>query len=235
MRLHKYLAKCGVASRRKSEGIILEGRVTINGLLVRDLAQPYQEGDTVCVDGKPVYLEEKKVYIMLNKPKDCVTTSDDQFSRRTVLDYIGDISERLYPVGRLDYQTTGLLLLTNDGDLSYKITHPSSHLNKVYHARLKSIPDAKSIKALESGLVIDGYKTAPATYKLLKDKPQVWVEIIIHEGRNRQVRKMLDQIGHPVLELKRVAIGDIKLGKLKLGEYRHLSESEVDYLKNYEV
>lgn len=235
MRLHKYMAKCGVASRRKSEAIILEGRVEINGARVKDLTTPYLEGDRVLVDGCLIQMEEKKVYLMLHKPMDCVTTSDDQFGRRTVLDIIDDVEERLYPVGRLDYQTSGLLLLTNDGDLSYKITHPSTHLDKVYHVKIKDMPSQASIDALEAGLVIDGYQTSRAGFKVLKKSPDLWVEIIIHEGRNRQVRKMLDQIGHPVLTLRRVAIGQLTLGDLKYGQYRSLTLEEVNYLKEYEV
>ena len=235
MRLHKYMAKCGVASRRKSEAIILEGRVTLNGQAVTDLSMAYAPGDQVRVDGQLIALEEKMVYIMFHKPKDCVTTSDDQFGRTTVLDYMKDIPERLYPVGRLDYQTSGLLLLTNDGDLSYKITHPSSHMDKVYHAKIKEVPNDENINALKAGLVIDGYQTSQAEFKILKTSPEVWVEIKIHEGRNRQVRKMLEQIGHPVMALRRVAIGNLELGNLKYAAYRSLTLDEINYLKNYEV
>lgn len=233
MRLHKYMAMCGVASRRKSEAIILEGRVTLNGEVVTTLGSAFIEGDLVKVDGNIISLEEKKVYIMLNKPLNCVTTSSDQFARKTVLDFIDDIDERIYPVGRLDYNTTGLLLLTNDGDLSYKITHPSTHLNKTYLAKVQGCPDEKDIKAFESGMVIDDYKTSPAELTVKKKSSESTVEVTIHEGRNRQVRKMLDAIDHPVITLKRISIGLLELKDLKIGQYRHLSNDEINYLKNY--
>lgn len=232
MKLHKYMAKCGVASRRKSEVLIQEGRVKVNGHLITSLGSMYEAGDVVVVDGRVIEMESDLIYIMLHKPMDCVTTVDDQFDRKTVLDYVKDVKERIYPVGRLDYQTTGLLLLTNDGDLSYKITHPSSHFEKVYEAKIKSMPDPESIKALESGLVIDGYQTSPAKFRVLKQKPDLWVEITIHEGRNRQVRKMLDQVGQPVLALKRVAVGGLRLGNLPYGKYRHLTKEEISLLKD---
>jgi 23S rRNA pseudouridine2605 synthase len=229
------MAKCGVASRRKSEKLIEEGHVSVNGKIIRALGTLVAEGDQVCVDGQVISLEEDHVYIMLHKPLDCVTTSDDQFGRKTVLDFVDDLQVRVYPVGRLDYQTTGLLLLTNDGDLSYKITHPSSHMNKIYHAQIDRLPSKEAIERLEAGLVIDGYQTSEASFKVLKTRPKVWVEIVIHEGRNRQVRKMLDQVGVKVLALKRVGIGELTLGTLAYGKYRHLTQDEINYLATYEV
>lgn len=235
MRLHKYMAMCGVASRRKSEQMILDGKVTLNGQLVTSLGTAYEDGDLVKVEGKVIQLEEKHVYIMLNKPGDCVTTAKDQFDRKTVLDYIKDVEERLYPVGRLDYQTTGLLLLTNDGDLAHKITHPSTHMTKTYIAKIKGQPREEALVAFRNGLMIEDKMTSPAQIRVLKEGHKSLVEVIIHEGRNRQVRKMLEKIGHPVISLKRSKIGDISLGNLKVGAYRHLTDEEINYLKNYEV
>jgi len=229
MRVHKYMAMCGVASRRKSEVIVSEGRVKINDEVVTSLGSLVEEGDVVKVDNKIITLEETKVYIMLNKPLECVTTSDDQFNRKTVLDYV-DVNERIYPIGRLDYNTTGMLLLTNDGDLANKIMHPSTHLTKTYIASVKGTPTGEEIKSFESGLMIDDRLTSPAKIKVLK--PGL-VQVQIYEGRNRQVRKMLDKINHPVITLKRARIGSLELGDLKIGTYRHLNEEEIKYLKDY--
>lgn len=235
MRLHKYMALCGVASRRKSEVIIQEGRVEVNGTKVNSSAIPVDEfKDVVKVDGKLIQMEENKVYIMLNKPLDCVTTSSDQFGRTTVLDYIEGIDERIYPVGRLDYNTTGLLLLTNDGDLAKKIMHPSSHLSKIYVAKVKDVPTESKLKEFRTGINIEDRMTSPAKIEVLKDRGDFSiVKVEIYEGRNRQVRKMLDAIGHPVITLKRVAIGTIELGDLEIGTFRNLTSDEINYLKEY--
>lgn len=227
MRVHKYMAMCGVASRRKSEVIVNEGRVTINDDIAT-VGCKVETGDVVKVDGKIIQLEEKKVYIMLNKPLECVTTMDDQFNRKTVMDFI-DVEERVYPIGRLDYNTTGLLLLTNDGDLANKIMHPSSHLTKTYIAKVKASPTDNAMKQFEKGLMIDGKMTSPAKIRILKEGV---VEVKIYEGRNRQVRKMLDKIECPVITLKRIQVGNIKLD-VTLGKYRHLTDKEVQYLKDY--
>ncbi len=234
MRLHKYMALCGVASRRKSEVIVQEGHVEVNGKTAF-LSTPVDETkDIVKVYGKVISLDEKKVYLMLNKPLECVTTSSDQFGRTTVLDYIKGINERVYPVGRLDYNTTGLLLITNDGDLANKIMHPSSHLTKVYVAKVKGVPTDESMKEFRTGLDIEGKLTSPAKIEIINDgKFESLVKVQIYEGRNRQVRKMLDIIGNPVITLKRIEIGKIELGNLKIGSFRHLTSDEVDYLTNY--
>lgn len=229
MRVHKYMAMCGVASRRKSEAIVLEGRVKINNIVVTSLGTLVEETDVVKVDDQVITLEETKVYIMLNKPLGCVTTSDDQFNRTTVLDYV-DIKERIYPIGRLDYNTTGMLLLTNDGDLANKIMHPSTHLTKTYIAKVKGTPTEIEMKQFESGVMIDDRMTSPAKIKILK--PGL-VQVQIYEGRNRQVRKMLEAIEHPVISLKRSNIGSLELGNLKQGTYRHLTSEEINYLINY--
>lgn len=234
IRLQKFLAEADVASRRKSEEIILAGRVAVNGEVVTELGVKVDdESDTVTVDGKEVKKDERLVYIMLNKPEGCVTTAHDQFDRPTVMDCIKDVSERIYPVGRLDYDTSGLLLLTNDGELTYRLTHPKHNIPKTYVAAVDSEPTAEEIKTFENGVVIDGRKTARARLTVAKsDKRFVYLKITIHEGRNRQVRKMCDAIGHPVRRLKRVSTGRLTLGSLKKGEYRHLTQDEVEYLKS---
>lgn len=232
VRLQKFMAESSVASRRKSEEIILQGRVTVNNKVVDTLGVKIDdEKDIVCVDGKQIKKTEKNIYIMFNKPLGCVTTVSDQFNRKTVMDYI-DIKERIYPVGRLDYDTTGLLLLTNDGELTNKLTHPKHNVSKNYIATVKGKPSEYNMDKFRNGLVIDGHRTAKAEIEILKSDGKISVlDIKIHEGRNRQVRKMCDAINTPVIKLKRIAIGNIKLGDLKLGEYRHLKNEEIEYLK----
>jgi len=236
MRINKYIASCGVSSRRKAEELINSSRVKVNGVIINELSHQIDElKDKVEVDGKLISLSNKNVYIALYKPEGYITTVKDQFGRPNVLDLIKDIEERLYPVGRLDYETSGLSLLTNDGDLTFKLTHPKHNVDKVYRAKLKGIPNDTEIKNFERGLEIEDYITAPAKIKVLKsfkDKGYTECEIRIHEGRNRQVRKMCRAINHPVLKLKRVNMGEIGLKNLNEGEYRHLTSQEVNYLKN---
>ncbi len=191
------------------------------------------EKDNVFFENKKVKLCEEKIYIMLNKPTGCVTTAKEQFERKTVFDYI-DIKERIVPVGRLDYDTSGLLILTNDGDLTYKLTHPKHNIKKVYLAKVFGVPTKEKMQKFEKGLIIEGYKTAPASIKIIKkDEKTSTLEIIISEGKNRQVRKMCSAIGHNVISLKRIAIENLKLGSLKQGEYRKLTNKEINYLKNF--
>jgi 23S rRNA pseudouridine2605 synthase len=231
-RLQKFMARCGVASRRKAEEIILEGRVKVNGQVVTSIITVDDISDIVEVDGKVIKPEEEKVYIMLNKPTEVITSAADQFGRKTVVDLI-DIKERIFPVGRLDYDTSGLILLTNDGDVAYKMTHPSHEVEKVYHAEIIGVPTEEEMKSFREGLEIEDYITSEADIEILENNFRTSiVEIRIHEGRNRQVRKMCDKIDHPVTKLKRVKIGGLSLGDLKLGEWRYLSDKEVDYLKS---
>lgn len=184
-------------------------------------------------DGKEVRIEGKLVYIMLNKPEGCVTTAHDQFNRRTVLDLVEGVSERIYPVGRLDYDTSGLIILTNDGDLTYRLTHPKHNVAKTYIALVDREPTEEEIHTFENGVVIDGRKTAKARLKVIKqDDVGAYLMIVIHEGRNRQVRKMCEAIGHPVRRLKRTATGKLTLGKLKKGQWRYLTDEEIAYLKS---
>lgn len=232
-RLQKYMASCGVASRRKCEDIILQGRVKINGKVVKELGLKINdEKDKVTVDNKIIKREEKKVYIALNKPEGYVSTVKDERGRKTLLDIV-KVKERIYPIGRLDYDTSGLILLTNDGDVYNKIIHPREEKRKIYNAIIKGIPCEEDIIKFKNGIDIGGYITAKAKFKILSiDKGLAEVRIEIHEGKNRQIRKMCDAIGHPVLVLKRIQIGKIKLGNLEKGSWRYLDEEEIKYIKS---
>lgn len=236
MRINKYIASCGVASRRKAEEIILDGRVTVNGKLVTELAFNIdEEKDIVEIDGEQIGVEKNNVYIVLNKPEGYITTVKDQFDRPSVLDLVKDIDERVYPIGRLDYETSGLLILTNDGDLTYKLTHPKHEIDKTYVARVKGKLTKEEIERFKGGLKIEDYTTAPAKLKVIKydeQRDSSLLEIKIHEGKNRQVRKMCKAINHPVLRLRRSAMGKIKIGDCEIGKYRYLTEDEIKYLKN---
>ncbi|MBS6509532.1 MULTISPECIES: pseudouridine synthase [Paraclostridium] len=235
MRINKYIASCGIASRRKAEELIIENRVKVNGKIVNELSFQINEAeDKVEVDGKTIGLEEELVYIMLNKPEGYVTTVKDQFDRKSVIDLVKGVGARVYPIGRLDYETSGLLLLTNDGDLTYKLTHPKHEVDKTYVATVKGIPNESEINNFEKGLYIEDYKTAPAKIKIVKkniEKNYAVCEIKIHEGRNRQVRKMCRAINHPVMNLRRKAMGKIVLKDVEIGQYRYLTNDEVNYLK----
>ncbi|RDC50881.1 rRNA pseudouridine synthase [Acinetobacter sp. RIT592] len=235
MRINKYIASCGIASRRKAEELIIENRVKVNGKIVNELSFQINEAeDKVEVDGKAIGLEEELVYIMLNKPEGYVTTVKDQFDRKSVIDLVKGVGARVYPIGRLDYETSGLLLLTNDGDLTYKLTHPKHEVDKTYVATVKGIPNESEINNFEKGLYIEDYKTAPAKIKIVKkniEKNYAVCEIKIHEGRNRQVRKMCRAINHPVMNLRRKAMGKIVLKDVDIGQYRYLTNDEVNYLK----
>lgn len=234
MRLNKYMALCGVSSRRKSDELIKNKKVKVNGKIIDELGVDIDiDVDIVEVEDKKISLENKKIYIMLNKPEGYVTTVKDQFDRKSVIDLVKNVSERIYPIGRLDYETSGLLLLTNDGDLTYKLTHPKHEVVKTYIGRLKGAPSKNEITRFEKGLKIEDYTTAPAKFKILKVEEKTSLcEIKIHEGKNRQIRKMCDAIDHPVFSLKRISMGDIKLGDLKKGEWRHLTKDEIKYLKS---
>lgn len=232
MRLQKFLAACGVASRRKSEELIRSGRVKINDNVITEMGiKVNPKIDQVFVDNKNVILEERKVYILLNKPKGYVTTVWEQFNRKKVVDLV-NVPYRIFPVGRLDYNTSGLLILTNDGELTYKLTHPKFEIPKIYVAKIKGIPTREKLNNFENGLKIDNYITAPAKIRTLKKfGDDCFVEITIKEGKNRQVRKMCSMIGHPVLELERIKMGRINIGSLRVGNWRYLTKREVEYLK----
>ena len=236
MRLQKYMADCGVASRRKCEEYIAAGRVTVNGSVVTEMGVQVEETDDVWFDGKPIAPEKRRQHIMLNKPQGVMTTLSDPQGRKTVRDLITDIPERIYPVGRLDYDTEGLLLLTNDGELMQNITHPSKEVEKLYVVRVRGVLTEQALGRLESGVTLDdGHRTAPAKVTLLPDDPahmgQKNLTIAVHEGHNRLVRRMFQAVGTQVVYLRRERIGTLNLGHLKVGTWRHLSEKEVEYLR----
>ncbi len=229
-RLNKYLADCGVGSRRECDKLIADGCVKINGKIA-SLGANVEENDSVSVNGRRVAPKTKNYYIMLHKPKGCVTTVKDDLGRKTVMDFV-DIKARLFPVGRLDYDTEGLLILTNDGDVANKLTHPKNNVEKVYVARLSGSLTEAERQTLERGVEIDGRKTMPAKVKILaKDEHHTRVEVTITEGRNRQVKKMFESVGKEVEFLKRVAEGELRLGGLQRGKYRFLNDREIEYLK----
>lgn len=232
VRLQKYLAEAGVASRRAAEKMIEAGRVAVNGQTVTRLGTKIFPGrDAVTVDGRPVQPSPKKVYLALNKPAGYVSTAADPEGRPTVLDLV-PVKERIYPVGRLDEFSEGLLLLTNDGDLAYRVTHPKHNLEKEYNVVVDGRPSAVSLQRLREGVELDGRLTAPAVVEVVEELAHsTWLRITIHEGRNRQVRRMCEAIGHPVKHLQRIRIGPVRLGTLVLGKYRRLTAAEVAGLR----
>lgn len=234
VRLQKYIAMCGKASRRRAEELILNQQVTVDGQVVDKLGSKVEIGASkVALNGELLEIPKKKYYIMLNKPIGYVTTVSDQFNRPTVTDLIKDeINFPLHPVGRLDYDTEGLLLLTNDGDFTYHITHPKNKVNKTYIATIKNGLTISDLQKLRKGVKVENYKTSPAQVEIISTVPgKSDVKIGIHEGKNRQVRKMFESLGHTVIALKRTAIGSVILGNLPLGRWRHLTTHEINYLK----
>ncbi|MBQ4347907.1 MAG: rRNA pseudouridine synthase [Firmicutes bacterium] len=234
IRLQKYLAEAGIASRRKSEELILEGRIGVNGKIINELGFKIDEKkDPVTFDGAIVNPAVNKIYIMLHKPEGYVTTMQDQFDRAAVTDLVKGLKERVFPVGRLDYDTSGLLIMTNDGDLTYRLTHPKYSVEKSYLAKLFGTPNEKCIRIFNRGIMLDGKKTRPAKLEILKTEGRFsFAKITIAEGRNRQIRKMCDEIRHPVASLKRISIGKLELGDLPKGKYRILTDEEIKYLKS---
>ena len=234
MRINKYLAECGVASRRNCEKPILEGRVKVNGKVVTNLATDVSETDQVSLDDKKVAPIAKHIYLMMNKPKGFVTTTSDDKGRKTVMDLLAKkfANKRLFPVGRLDYDTEGLLLLTTDGDFANRIAHPRNEIHKTYVANIENEVSESELNKLREGVVLDGVKTGHSRIKVLGfDGKITRVEVVITEGRNRQVRRMFESINREVVFLKRTAIGELKLGGMGRGEVRELKDEEVEYLK----
>ena len=233
IRLQKYLAMCGIASRRSAEKIILEGRVAVNGEVITEMGvQVDENSDTVTVDGGIIYPEEEKHYIAYNKPIGEVTTVSDPEGRATVMDRCWDYPVRLFPVGRLDYDSEGLLLLTNDGDMMNRVLHPSHEVIKTYWTKMSNHVSPEEIRALRKGVMVDGKLTSPATVRLIRENTFDTVLLIgIHEGRNRQVRKMAEAIGHKVVSLRRVGFGPVSLGDLPSGMWRPLTTEEISRLK----
>jgi len=233
MRLQKYLAQCGVASRRAAEKMISDGIVSVNGRTVTEMGfQIDEQSDQVCVDGRPVSPESEKHYLAYYKPAGEVTTVSDPEGRATVMDHFRDYPVRLFPVGRLDYDSEGLLLLTNDGDLMNHLLHPSYQIPKSYLTKVSNIVNDKEIRQLRQGVLIEGKLTSPASVRLIRtDTFSTDLLITIHEGRNRQVRKMIEAIGHQVVHLKRVRFGPIRLGDLPCGMWRKLTDQEIKELR----
>jgi 23S rRNA pseudouridine2605 synthase len=233
MRLNKYIAQAGVASRRKADELIANGNVKINGQTVREMGVDVKEEDQVEVNGRPIKAAKKFVTVMLNKPKGYITSMADEKGRPMVSELISDIEERLFPVGRLDFNTSGLLLMTNDGELAHHLMHPQHKVYKTYRARVSGYLSNEKVAKLAKGIDIGGFVTSPARVSVIKQgERSAIVEIQIYEGRNRQVRKMFAAVGNKVMELERIAIGDVRLAHLKEGHYRKLTPKEVEYLKN---
>lgn len=231
IRLQKYLAECGISSRRKAEEYIQAGKVKVNGKIVVELGTKISPNkDIIYFNDRKVTKQNENVYILLNKPIGYVTTTKDQFNRKTVLDLLTGINKRVVPVGRLDMYTSGALILTNDGDFTYKVTHPSHEITKTYTATLRGIITDDEVKRLREGVKIENYITHPAKVRILKTDIEnniSRIEITIHEGKNRQVRKMCDSIGRNVMALHRSKIGKLDVKDLKIGEWRYLTSSEI--------
>ncbi|MCK8617096.1 rRNA pseudouridine synthase [Fructobacillus sp. M158] len=234
-RLQKVIAQAGIASRRAAEKLILEGRVAVNGQQVSKLGTKVTSADEVKVDGVPLDGSEKKVYYLLNKPRGVVTTASDDKGRQTVVDLLTDVDARVYPVGRLDYDTTGALIMTNDGELANQLMHPKGKVDKVYTAKVKGIANLADLAPLKRGIMLNGKKTAPARVAIEKvdqDRKVSFITLTIHEGRNHQVKDMLQKVGYPVDKLRRDRYAFLDLLGLQAGDYRDLSHDEVKRLKN---
>jgi len=233
MRLQKYMASCGVASRRACEKLIADGRVTVDDKVITAMGVQVEEGQTVCVNGKKIAPETEKHYILYHKPAGEVTTVSDPEGRATVLDKFQEYPVRLYPVGRLDYDSEGLLILTNDGDLTEHLLHPSKEVDKTYLARVTGEVTADEVSQLIRGVMVDGRLTSRAKARVIQASPAYTDMLLtIHEGRNRQVRKMVQAVGHEVMLLRRVRFGPLKLGDLKRGMWRPLTREEIEALRN---
>jgi 23S rRNA pseudouridine2605 synthase len=237
-RLQKILSAAGVASRRLSEELIAQGRVQVNGKTVTELGTKADPAvDEIKVDGRRIQVQQRKRYILLHKPRGYVTSRSDPQGRPTVLDLLRGVREYIYPVGRLDYDSEGLLILTNDGELAARLMHPRHEVDKVYEARVRGVPDQHTVDRLAKGVTIDGKRTAPAKVRVLEPRgkhppaDQTTIELAIHEGRQRQVRKMFDAVGHPVVRLKRVRIGPIEDRDIPTGHWRDLTPREVARLQ----
>lgn len=228
VRLQKFLAESGVASRRKSEELIENGKVKVNGRVasIGDKVNPKK--DTVTVNGKKIIKQKDNTYIVLHKPRGFITTMSDEMDRKCVAELIKDVNVRVFPVGRLDRDSEGMLLFTNDGEFANAMTHPTKHVPKTYRVTVRPSISEDQLTALTTGVIIDDRKTAPAeVHVVTKEENRVVLEIILYEGRNRQIRKMCEEVGLEVARLKRTAIGSIKLGMLKQGAWRHLTDDEV--------
>lgn len=234
MRINRYISSSGVCSRRKADQLIANGNVKVNGLVLTEMGYDVVEGDVIEVNGRSVQPSQRKIYLMLNKPKGYITSLKDENDRPTVVDLLTDIEERVFPVGRLDADTTGLLVMTNDGDFSQSLSHPRNKVYKTYRAKVQGIVSKERLAILRKGVDIGGFVTAPAIVEIIKQTPRnTLVEIKIHEGKNRQVRKMFSAIGNKVIDLDRTAIGGLYLGNLMKGHYRKLTKQDVEKIYNH--
>jgi len=228
MRLQKFLAQAGIASRRAAEELIRQGRVEVNGVKAQLGLSVDPLKDLVRLDGKPVTLRTNRIVLAFYKPSGCVTTASDPQGRRTVLDFFPDFEERIYPVGRLDYDAEGLLLLTNDGELANRLLHPRYGISKVYDVKIKGHPDKNAIEQLRSGVRIEEGVTAPAEVEIIRELPNAaWLRITLHQGWNRQIKRMCLAVGHPVLRIRRIAYGPVRLGTLSPGRHRLFRLDEI--------
>lgn len=233
MRINKYIANAGIASRRKADELIKAGKVKVNGKVMSQPGYDVADSDEVLVEGKPVQSTENKVYYAMNKPLGVITSVNDDRGRMTVVDIMSDVEERVFPVGRLDYNTSGLLLLTNDGDFANRIMHPGRRVDKTYRVRVAGNISKMKISVLRAGVRLGKFKTAPARVDVITwNRHSMILEVTIHEGKNRQIRRMFEAVSYPVQELERISIGNMKLGHLKPGQYRKLSRRELEYFSN---
>jgi len=231
-RLQKIISAAGLASRRQAEEWIREGRVSVNGRVVTELGSRARAGlDTIRVDGRKLGSPARPVSILLNKPRGFLSTCSDPRKRPTVLDLVPGLRARLYPVGRLDFNSEGLLILTNDGDLAQKVTHPRNSCRKVYRVKVRGFPPSAALLRVRKGILMEGRKTAPAIVSLIRAETNSWLEVVLFEGRKNQIREMFKRVGYPVLKLKRIAIGPIGDRGLAPGMWRHLTPEEIRSLK----
>lgn len=236
MRINKYIASCGICSRRAAEELITSGKVKVNGKVVTNLATEINEdNDTVIVDGNKINPITRKIYAMLYKPKGCICTLKDEKGRKTIMDYLKDFeSVKVFPVGRLDYDTEGLLLITNDGDLANKLTQPSNEIPKTYIVKVEGEIEQNDLATLRNGIILDGFQLRKSKIKVVEVVDNITrLEVTIFEGKNREIHRMFESIGKEVIFLKRTMIGDLKLGGLSRGAYRYLTDKEINALKKY--
>jgi 23S rRNA pseudouridine2605 synthase len=229
VRLHKYIADCGIASRRKAEEMVAHGEVNVNGQTIREMGYKIIPGkDAVKVRGKLIRVPAENLYILLYKPTGVVTTLNDPEERTTVKDLLVGVKERVFPVGRLDYDSEGLLLLTNDGEYAQAIIHPTKHVKKVYNVKVRGKPDHKAIERLKAGVTLAEGKAKAVHIERMKAGDNDWFKVVLTEGKNRQIRRMFEKVGYDVLKLKRVAIGRLTLGRLERGQFKFLSKEQAE-------
>jgi 23S rRNA pseudouridine2605 synthase len=237
MRINRYIAVSGVCSRRAAEELITSGKIKVNGKVVTNLATEINEyNDTVMLDGKKLALINKKIYVMFNKPKGCICSLSDEKGRKTIMDYLTDFADKkVFPIGRLDYDSEGLLIITNDGDLSNKITQPANEIPKTYLVKINGTLTQDELATVRNGVIIDGYPLRKSRIKVLEVTSDniTRMEVTIYEGKNRQIHRMFETVGKEVIFLKRMKIGDLKVGGLSRGGYRYLTQKEIDYLLKY--